>query len=171
MAPAQPMINQIIRQPLETIHSILQHQQEGSTGANVSRAFKDLLMSPGAWDQVGPICQLPLGLLESKLTWILQVPLLTADNVQSLPGSSLVRYFGMVSRSQGCSAPGMGTAVCHPGSHYVGLPCCVPWVVRHPFAMPGAGSRPAGPRILCGCPPVHNWQLGCLQLCRQPPGL
>eukprot|EP00891_Asterochloris_glomerata_P002440 jgi/Astpho2/2440/Aster-x1076 len=69
------MINQIIRQPLETIHSILQHQQEGSTGANVSRAFKDLLMSPGAWDQV---------------------PLLTADNVQSLPGSSLVRYFGMV---------------------------------------------------------------------------
>ena len=55
MAPAQPVINEIIQQPLKTIHSILQYQQDGnSTGASVSRAFKDLLMSPGALNQVGP---------------------------------------------------------------------------------------------------------------------
>ena len=62
------MINQIIQQPLKTIHSILQHQQDGdSTGAEVSRAFKDLLMSPGALDQVGLTCQLPLRPQQSKL--------------------------------------------------------------------------------------------------------
>ena len=66
MAPAQPTINHFIQQPLEKIHSILQ-QDGNSTGADVSRAFKDLLMSPGALDQVGPTCQLVLGPQQSKL--------------------------------------------------------------------------------------------------------
>ena len=50
------------------------------------------------------------------------MPLLTSGNVRSLPGSSLVRYFGMVSRSKGRSVLGMVTAVCHPGSRYGGHP-------------------------------------------------
>ena len=63
------MINEVIQQPLKTIHSIVQHQQDGSSlGADVSRAFKDLLMSPGALDQVGPTCQRPLGPPQSKLS-------------------------------------------------------------------------------------------------------
>ena len=63
------MINEIIQQPLKTIHSILQHQQdENNTGADVSRAFRDLLMSPGAMDQVRPTCQLPLGPQQNKLS-------------------------------------------------------------------------------------------------------
>ena len=106
------MINQIIKQPLKKIDSILQHQQDGnSTGANVSRAFKDLLMSPGALDQVGPTCQLVQGTQQSKLS---NNPAGAAADLcqcaklaRQLP--SALFWHGEQKR---------GTAVCHTGGHY-----------------------------------------------------